>query len=176
MKTLVFCSSVPLLPNRLPHIVFRDQITIPLLLLGICMCICCISFLMLSIMSCAAYSISKLGSLLLTATELCGRPCTQPHLTLPLTMSGKHVHTVLPQFHNVTWATKCTRRGVILAAEVVTTPSSPSLETPVKPKKHSASWSTKLSQDQTPIMGEGIKVAMSLPPIPAPKFLAPKKV
>ena len=31
------------------------------------------------------------------------------------------------------------------------------------------------TQDQTPTTGEGIEAAMSLPPIPAPEILAPKR-
>ena len=82
-------------------------------------------------------------------------------------------HSTSPQFHRVAWAEKRTRRGAIFAAEVITTPSS--LETPVKSKKHTPFRSTKYSQDQTPVGSEGIKAAMSLPPIPAPEILAPKK-
>jgi len=61
----------------------------------------------------------------------------------------------------------------VLAAEVISTPGSPA--TPVKPKKHTTLHKVKYSQDQIPISGEGIKTAMSLPPIPAPEILAPKR-
>ena len=70
------------------------------------------------------------------------------------------------------WAEKRTRRGTVLAAEVIPAPGS--LATPVKPKKHTLQR-VKYSQDQTPTSGKGIKAAMSLPPIPAPEVLAPKR-
>lgn len=77
-----------------------------------------------------------------------------------------------PKFQRVAWATKQTRRGPSFSAEVVT-PSS--LETPKKQKRPKVSHKVKYSQDQTPIAGKGIEAAMSLPPIPAPEILAPKK-
>ena len=88
-------------------------------------------------------------------------------------MTRKRVreHSSSPKFHRVAW-TKRTRQGVVLATEV-TTPGTP--ETPVKPKKHTTLQNLGYSRDQTPIPGEGIKTAMSLPPIPAPEILAPKK-
>lgn len=79
-------------------------------------------------------------------------------------------HSTSPKFHRVAWTEKRTRRGAVLAAEVITPGS-----TPVKPKKKTTSWNTGYSRDQTPILGEGIKAAMALPPIPAPEILAPKK-
>ena len=90
------------------------------------------------------------------------------------TMPKKRVqeHIASPKFHRVAWTGKRTRRGAVLAAEVIT-PGSPA--TPVKLKKYTTLQNTGYSQDQTPILGEGIKAAMSLPPIPAPEILAPKK-
>ena len=70
------------------------------------------------------------------------------------------------------WTAKRTRRGTVLAAEAITAPRS--LATPSKPKKPTLQR-VKYSQDQTPTSGKGIKAAMSLPPIPAPEILAPKK-
>jgi len=65
--------------------------------------------------------------------------------------------------------------GSVFAAEVVTGSKSP--QTPVRPTKHIALQSIKHSQDRTPLSlpGEGIKAAMSLPPIPAPEILDPKR-
>lgn len=91
-----------------------------------------------------------------------------------MTRKRPREHSASPKFHRVAWVEKRTRRGAILTAEVIASPSS--LETPVKPRKHAALQSTKYSRDQTPITDEGIKVAMSLPPIPAPEFLAPKRI
>lgn len=82
-------------------------------------------------------------------------------------------HSTSPKVRRVTWAAKRTRRGTVFTAEATPMPGSP--ETPVKPKKHAASQKVKYSRDQTPITGEGIKAAMSLPPIPAPEILAPKR-
>ena len=98
----------------------------------------------------------------------------QPH-SLPSTMSRKRVqeHSASPKFHRVAWAEKRTRRGAVLTAEVITTPSS--LKTPAKPKRHTTLHKVKDSQHQTPITSEGITAAMSLPPIPAPDILAPKR-
>ena len=75
-----------------------------------------------------------------------------------------------PKFRHVAWAEKRTRWGTVLTAEVISTPGS--LQTP---KKHNTLQSVKYSRDQTPTSGEGIKTAMSLPPIPAPDFLVPGK-
>jgi len=80
-------------------------------------------------------------------------------------------HSTSPKFHRVTWAVKRTRRGAVLAAEVAPTPGS--FATPVKQKKLTTLQRDKHSQ--TPTSGEGIKTAMSLPPIPAPEILAPKR-
>ena len=89
-------------------------------------------------------------------------------------MSRKRVreHSTSPKFHHVVWTGKRTRRGAVLAVEVTTQGS---LRTPAKQKRHTTSQNTGYSRDQTPILGEGIKAAMSLPPIPAPEILAPKK-
>ena len=98
----------------------------------------------------------------------------QPQL-LPSAMSRKRVreHSTSPKFHRVAWAEKRTRRGTVFTAEVTAASGSPM--TPVKPKKHTALGKVKYSQDQTPISVGGIEAAMSLPPIPAPGILAPKK-
>ena len=88
-----------------------------------------------------------------------------------MTKKRTREHSASPKFQRVEW-TKRTRRGAVLATEL-TTPNSPT--TPVKPKKHTALQNTGYSQDQTPIPGEGIKAAMSLPPIPAPEILASKR-
>ena len=82
-------------------------------------------------------------------------------------------HSTSPKFRHVTWAEKQTRRGTVLSAKDITTPSS--LQKPVKAKKLTALHNTKYSQDQTPMTGERIKAAMSLSPIPAPEVLASKK-
>lgn len=89
-------------------------------------------------------------------------------------MSKKRMreHSASPKFHRVTWTQKRTRRGAVLTAEVITPGS---LETPVKSRRHTILQNTGYSRDQTPILGEGIEEAMSLPPIPAPEILAPKK-
>jgi len=81
-------------------------------------------------------------------------------------------HSTSPKFHRVAWTEKRTRRGAVLTAEAIT-PSS--LGTPTKPRRHTKLQNTGYSQDQTPVAGEGIQEAMSLPPIPAPAILAPKK-
>jgi hypothetical protein len=73
----------------------------------------------------------------------------------------------------VAWGEKRTRRGAVFSSEVITTPRV--LETPVKPKKHTVLKSVKYYRDQTPTVDDGIKAAMSLPPIPAPEILAPKR-
>ena len=88
-------------------------------------------------------------------------------------MSKKRVreHSASPKFRHVTWAAKRTRRGTVFTAEVTAAASSP--VTPVRPKKHTA-LRAKYSQDKTPI-SSGIEAAMSLPPIPAPEILAPKR-
>lgn len=82
-------------------------------------------------------------------------------------------YSTSPKFHRITWAEKRTRQGAVLTAEVLTTPGSPA--TPTKPRKNAALRKVKYSQDQAPASGEGIKAAMSLPPIPAPEILAPKR-
>jgi len=84
-----------------------------------------------------------------------------------------HKHSVSPEYHRVAWAPKRTRRGTVFATEVIT-PSSSSA-TPKQLKKQPTPSVKKDSRDQTPDPGEGIKSAMSLPPIPAPEILAPKK-
>jgi len=81
-------------------------------------------------------------------------------------------HSVSPKVHRVAWNKKQTRRGAVLTAEVIT---STSLKTPAKRRRLAMVQNTGHSQDQTPIPGEGIQEAMSLPPIPAPEILAPKK-
>jgi len=45
----------------------------------------------------------------------------------------------------------------------------------VKPKRLAVSHGVKHAQDYTPTIDEGIKAAMSLPPIPAPDILASKR-
>ena len=82
-------------------------------------------------------------------------------------------HSTSPIFHRVAWTTKRSRRGTVATADVITTPGS--LKTPVKSKNHTSSPNVQYSRDQTPITGKGIEAAMSLPPIPAPEFLASKK-
>ena len=91
-----------------------------------------------------------------------------------ITMSKKQVreHSTSPQYHHVKWTAKRTQRGAILTAGVVTPTS---LETPVKSRRSTMLQDTGYSRNQTPIPGEGIEEAMSLPPIPAPGILAPKK-
>ena len=104
----------------------------------------------------------------------------QPH-SLPSTMSKKRVreHSTSPKFHRVAWAEKQTRRGAVLTAEVITVPGSlrtpGPLKTPTKPKRLTTLHKPNYSKDQTPITGKGITAAMSLPPIPAPEILAPKR-
>jgi len=71
----------------------------------------------------------------------------------------------------VAWTEKRTRRGTVLAAETVPTPGS--FATPVKQKGLTTLQRVKYSQ--TPTSGEGIKAAMSLPPIPAPEILGHKR-
>jgi hypothetical protein len=78
-----------------------------------------------------------------------------------------------PKFHRVTWTQKRTRRGTVLAAEVIAT--SGSTQTPTRPKKHITSRQANFTRDQTPRSGEDIKEAIALPPIPIPDILAPKK-
>ena len=88
-------------------------------------------------------------------------------------MSRKRVreHSVSPKVRRVAWAEKQTRRGPVLTAKDVTG----STATPVKRKRLAVSHGVKHSQDHTPIADEGIKAAMSLPPIPAPGILASKR-
>ena len=81
-------------------------------------------------------------------------------------------HSTSPKFHRVAWTEKRTQWGAVLTADVVT-PSS--LGTPAKPRRHTTLQDTGYSRDQTPVPGEGIQEAMSLPPIPAPEILAPKR-
>jgi hypothetical protein len=76
-----------------------------------------------------------------------------------------------PKFHRVTWAEKRTRRGPVLAAEVVA--ASGSAQAPIRPKK--TSKHAKFTHDQTPRPSEDINEATFLPPIPAPDILAPKR-
>jgi hypothetical protein len=89
-------------------------------------------------------------------------------------MSRKRIreHSTSPKFHRVAWAEKRTRRGNVSTPQVITQ-SLPG--TPVNPKRFTALQNVKYSQDKTPTAGKGIEVAMSLPPIPAPEILAPKK-
>ena len=89
-------------------------------------------------------------------------------------MSRKRVreHSTSPKFHRVAWAEKRTRRGTVFTAEVTAASRAP--VTPVRPKKHTALGKVEYPQDQKPI-SRGIKTAMSLPPIPAPGILAPKR-
>ena len=78
-----------------------------------------------------------------------------------------------PKYHRVGWTEKRTRRGPVLAAEVITTAGP--VQTPTRPRKHIISKQAKFTQDQTPRSGEDIKEAITLPPIPIPDILAPKK-
>ena len=114
----------------------------------------------------------KSGILLLTIAGNSAAALTLP--SSPVTMSRKRIreHSTSPKFHRVTWAEKRTGQGPILAAQVIPQ-SSP--ETPIKQRKHTTLQNTGYSRDQTPISGETIKEAMSLPPIPAPEILASKK-
>jgi hypothetical protein len=88
-------------------------------------------------------------------------------------MSRKRVRefSVSPKFHRVAWAEKQTRRGTVIAAEIIAT--SGSAQTPTRPRKQSKQ--ARFTQDQTPRSGEDIHEALSLPPIPIPDILAPKK-
>jgi hypothetical protein len=91
-------------------------------------------------------------------------------------MSGRkrpREHSSSPKYHRIAWTEKRTRRGAVLAAEVIPMPGY--LETPVKPKRHLMSQKVKCSQDQTPISGKGIRTAMALPPIPALEILTSKR-
>lgn len=81
-------------------------------------------------------------------------------------------HSTSPKVHRVAWAEKRTRRGAVFSAEVI---AQSSLETPKKIKRSTVPQNAKCSQDQTPIGSKGIEAAMSLPPIPAPEILAPKR-
>ena len=47
--------------------------------------------------------------------------------------------------------------------------------TPVKPMRPTVPGKIKDSLDQKSVSGKGIEAAMSLPPIPAPEILAPKR-
>jgi len=89
-------------------------------------------------------------------------------------MSRKRLreHSVSPKVHRVTWAEKRTRRGPVLTVKDITPGS---ITTPVKAKRLTASHGVKHSQNNTPVTEGGIKVAMSLPPIPAPDILASKR-
>ena len=96
--------------------------------------------------------------------------------TLPLpvyNMSRKRPRefSTSPKFHRVTWAEKRTRRGTVLAAEVIT--ASGSAQAPIRPKK--TSKHAKFTHDQTPRSSEDINEATFLPPIPVPDILAPKR-
>lgn len=82
-------------------------------------------------------------------------------------------HSTSPKFHRVAWAGKRTRRGTVFTAEVTTTARSP--VTPVKPMRPTVPGKIKDSLDQKSVSGKGIEAAMSLPPIPAPEILAPKR-
>lgn len=77
--------------------------------------------------------------------------------------------SVSPKVKQITWRQKRTRRGVILAATPAAELQSPA--TPVAQTKQNVNY----SRDQSYPPGEGIAAAMSLPPIPAPDILAPKK-
>ena len=81
-------------------------------------------------------------------------------------------YSTSPKFQRVTWTEKRTRRGAVLTAEAVT-PSSQG--TPTKPRRHAKLQRTGYSQDHSAGPGEAFQEAMSLPPIPAPEILAPKK-
>ena len=96
-------------------------------------------------------------------------------LVLSFAMSRKRTreHSASPKFRRVAWAEKRTRRGTVFTAEVTNMARVP--VTPVKPKKHTVLGRVGYSQDQTPISSGGIQAAMSLPPIPAPEILAPKR-
>jgi hypothetical protein len=80
-----------------------------------------------------------------------------------------------PKFQRVAWAEKRTRRGTVLAAEAHNHFRT-AMQTPTRPKKHIPSKQAKFTQDQTPRSGGDIKEAISLPPIPTPAILAPKKI
>ena len=75
--------------------------------------------------------------------------------------------------HYVRWNRKRTRRGSILSAQVITPPRF--TQTPRRPKNHTTPKQPKFTQDQTPRSGEAIRDATSLPPIPVPDLLAPKR-
>ena len=77
-----------------------------------------------------------------------------------------------PKFHYRRWDRKQTRRGPVLSAQVITPPGS--TQTP-RPKKNTTLRQPKFTQDQTPRYGEAITDATSLPPIPIPDLLAPKR-
>lgn len=78
-----------------------------------------------------------------------------------------------PKFQRVKWAEKRTRQGTVLSAQVIATPGS--TQTPTRPKKHTTLRQPKFTQDQTPRSAEAINDATSLPPIPIPDLLAPKR-
>ena len=88
--------------------------------------------------------------------------------------------------HYVRWGRKETRRGPVLSAQAITppgsaqTPSRPKnppgpTQTPRRPKNHTTLRQPRFTQDQTPRSGEAIRDATSLPPIPVPDLLAPKR-
>jgi hypothetical protein len=76
-----------------------------------------------------------------------------------------------PKFQRVTWAEKRTRRGTVVAAEVIT--ASGSAQAPTRPKK--SSKQAKFTHGHTSRSGEDINETTFLPPIPIPDILAPKK-
>lgn len=80
----------------------------------------------------------------------------------------KREFSVSPKVKQVTWREKKTRRGIVLAATPV---SGQPLGTPMTQARRNSNY----SRDQSLLPGEGIEAAMSLSPIPAPEFHAPKK-
>ena len=80
-------------------------------------------------------------------------------------------HSTSPKVHHVSWSEKKTRRGTVLAPTYVS--ASQPLKTPAKQQRSALPQNTKPSH-QKPI-SKGISEAMSLPPIPAPEILAPKR-
>ena len=93
----------------------------------------------------------------------------------PSAMSTKRPmeFTSPPKIHYVRWEGKQTRRGIVQTAEIIATQGP--AQTPKRPKKPIKSKKAKFTQDQTPRSGQDNMEAISLPPIPTPDILAPKR-
>jgi hypothetical protein len=91
-------------------------------------------------------------------------------LSFNMTRKRLREHSTSPT-QRIVWSHKRTRRGAVLTATVVS--GSQPLGTPARPKERYTS--PPRPKGQRPPISKGIKEALSLPPIPAPDILAPKR-